>query len=111
MDIGFGQVGSVHLELIQPLEGNPQMDAFLAEADSGLHHLRFTVDDLDQAVADFHAKGYKLLACGRGAHAGSRWAYFDTRAILNGLIIELRSCLSGESGDAPPWLSVCFENK
>jgi methylmalonyl-CoA/ethylmalonyl-CoA epimerase len=109
MNIGFAQVGSVHLELIQPLEGNPQLDAFLENTDSGLHHLRFTVDDLDQAITEFQAKGYKLLARGCGAHPGSRWAYFDTREVLNGLIIELRSCHNAEPGDAPPWLSACFE--
>lgn len=107
MNIAFAQVGSVHLELIQPLEGNPQMEAFLARAGSGLHHLRFTVVDFDQAVAEFQRKGYRMFSCGRGVHAGSRWAYFDTRAILNGLIIELRTAGAPSTPGDPPWLARC----
>jgi hypothetical protein len=109
MDIGFADVGSVHLELIQPVAGNPQLEEFLAKAGSGLHHLRFTVEDFDQAVAEFQSKGYSMISCGRGVHAGSRWAYFDTRSILNGLIIELRTRGKGkeETRAEAPWLTRC----
>jgi methylmalonyl-CoA/ethylmalonyl-CoA epimerase len=108
MTIGFAQAGSVHLELIQPAPGNPHLDAFLAQMGSGLHHLRFTVDDLDQAAAIFQQKGYRMLSCGQGAHKGSRWAYFDTREVLNGLIIELRSIQAVQESDSLPWLPACF---
>lgn len=107
MDIAFADVGSVHLELIQPIAGNPQMEEFLARRGTGLHHLRFSVDDFDQAVAEFQRKGYPMLASGRGVHAGSRWAYFDTRSILNGLIIELRTCSPHPEKEAAPWLARC----
>ncbi len=107
MDIAFAQVGSVHLELIQPLEGNPQMQEFLARAGSGLHHLRFTVDDFDLAVEEFQRKGYKMISCGRGVHRGSRWAYFDTCAILNGMIIELRTSNMPPGKEDVPWLARC----
>lgn len=107
MDIAFADVGSVHLELIQPVSGNPQMEEFLARCGSGLHHLRFSVDDFDQAVAEFQRKGYSMISCGRGVHAGSRWAYFDTRAILNGLIIELRTCGPQPEKETVPWLARC----
>ncbi len=108
MDIAFADAGSMHIELIQPVSGNPQMEEYLARCGSGLHHLRFSVDDFDQAVEEFQRKGYPMLASGRGVHAGSRWAYFDTRTILNGLIIELRTCSPQPEKEAAPWLARCL---
>lgn len=108
MDVAFAEVGGVHLELIQPVSGNPQMEEFVARCGSGLHHLRFTVDDFDQAAEEFQSKGFKVIACGRGVHAGSRWAYFDTRAILNGLIIELRTLNMNSDKEPFPWLARCM---
>lgn len=91
MDIAFADLGNISIELIQPIEGNEMLEEFITQKGSGLHHLRFIVRDFDRAVKEFEQKGYKLLSKGKGVHQGSRWAYFDTREILNGLIIELRS--------------------
>ncbi len=94
MRIAFARLGNIDIELIQPVEGNSVFQQSLDQNGSCLNHLRFKVKEFDQAVADVVKKGYPLISSGKGVHAGSRWAYFDTRSILNGLFLELRTEIS-----------------
>ena len=65
MEIRFAQVGNVEIELIQPLEGESIHKDFLEEKGEGLHHLGFSVDDLDGEEAKLVEQGFKVLASGR----------------------------------------------
>jgi methylmalonyl-CoA/ethylmalonyl-CoA epimerase len=91
MHIGFADHGNIQFELIQPTEGESLFQESLDQNGAGLNHLRFTVKDFEQAVRELQQKGYRLLSCGKGVHGETRWAYFDTRKILNGLYLEIRS--------------------
>jgi catechol 2,3-dioxygenase-like lactoylglutathione lyase family enzyme len=93
MKLAFAQAGDVWIELIQPLEGESLFSHFLEEHGAGLHHLRFLVADFDAATAALEAAGIERLSSGTGAHVGSRWAYYDTRELLGGLLIEVRPVL------------------
>ena len=103
MRLGFADTNDMKIELIQPVEGRNIFREFLDEKGPGLHHLRFTVKDFDGAVSDFQKRGYTLMASGNGAHEGSRWAFFDTRAELQGLVVELRTDI-GEEAEKSGWL-------
>ncbi|NLN49633.1 MAG: hypothetical protein GX154_11240 [Clostridiales bacterium] len=105
MRLGFlDTIDNVTLEFIQPIEGVSIFSEFLEAHSPGLHHLRFSVKDFDEAVEDFIQEGYEMLASGRGVHKGSRWAFFDTRSDYEGLIIELRTEL-GKDAEKDQWLS------
>jgi len=103
MKLGFADTDDIKIELIQPVEGRNIFREFLDECGPGLHHLRFTVKDFDDAVSDFQKRGYTLMASGNGAHEGSRWAFFDTRSDLQGLVVELRTDI-GEEAEKKGWL-------
>jgi methylmalonyl-CoA/ethylmalonyl-CoA epimerase len=94
MRLGFIDAGAISIELIEPVEGQSLFSDFLEAHGGGLHHIRFLVDDFADATAAFEAAGFTLLASGLGAHVGSQWAFFDTAAELNGLIVELRQRLA-----------------
>lgn len=102
--LGFARVGPAWIELIQPLEGPNIYSDFLESHGPGLHHVRFTVPDFDARVAALEAAGVENIASGTGAHIGSKWAYFDTSALLDGLVIELRTRLDEGSGDGQ-WIT------
>jgi len=97
--LGFATVGKTQIEIIQPLEGKNIYSDFLETHGPGLHHFRLTVPDFHEKVADMEEKGIKNIASGTGVHVGSRWAYFDTSEILQGVIVELRTHLGEGSGE------------
>lgn len=81
--LAFTSLGSVQLELIQPVEGWLFHSEFLDKHGEGLHHLGFFVDDFEGEVNNLLAQGAKVLSSGPG-----RYAYFDTGG-PGGVIYEL----------------------
>jgi hypothetical protein len=97
--LGFARVGAAQIELVQPLDDQSIWSDFLASHGPGLHHFRITVSNFDEMVGTLQTAGFKNIASGTGAHIGSKWAYFDTAEILEGIVIELRTRLEGADGE------------
>jgi len=85
--IRFVQVGPIHFELVQPVEGESPQKEFIASRGEGVNHIAFTVDDLDRETAKLVEKGVPIIITGR-QQDGTGFAYFDTRKVGN-IIIEL----------------------
>ena len=81
--LAFARIGTVQLELIQPVEGLPFYSEFLDRHGEGLHHLGFFVDDLEGEVNNLLAQGAGILSSGPGIYA-----YLDTGS-PGGIIFEL----------------------
>lgn len=101
--LGFATVGKTQLEIVQPLEGQNIYSDFLEERGPGLHHFRLTVPDFEERSESLRAHGIENIASGTGVHVGSKWAYFDTSKILEGVIVELRTRLD-EAGEGQ-WIT------
>ena len=99
--VAFAQVGPIGIELVQSLAGDNIWADFLADHGPGLHHFRITVPDFDKTVAALEGAGIEKISSGTGFHVGSRWAYFDTSHLLDGLIIEIRCKL--DPGGEEDW--------
>lgn len=56
----FGE-GPATVELLEPLDENSDLSAFLAKHGEGLHHLALKVDDVAAALEDANARGFRLL--------------------------------------------------
>ena len=97
--LGFARQGFTQIELIEPLEGQNIWSDFLDNHGPGLHHFRLVVSDFDEKVSELEKAGIKKIASGTGAHIGSKWAYFDTADLLNGIMIELRTRLDDANGE------------
>jgi len=81
-NIAFGFVGSLNVELIEPLEGVSCYSTFLAaHPNGGLHHFGCKVSDFDRATGDLEMSGFGMAQAGRFG-SGTRFAYFDTRVAL-----------------------------
>ena len=84
--MGFCSLGSVEMELIQPITGPTIYHDFLKEKGEGLHHLGFDVKDIEQKLALCKEMGIKIIQGGQGAT--SHFEYLDTAA-TGGVIFEL----------------------
>ena len=81
------QMGSMILELVQPIEGESAEKEFLNKRGEGVHHIGYSVDDFDKETAKLAEKGVSIIIGGK-IPTGGGWAYFDTRKGGN-VIIEL----------------------
>jgi methylmalonyl-CoA/ethylmalonyl-CoA epimerase len=84
--MGFCSLGSVELELIQPITGPTIYHDFLQEKGEGLHHLGFDVKDIERKLILCAEMGIKVIQGGQGAT--SHFEYLDT-AEIGGVIFEL----------------------
>ena len=92
--VGRFKVGEVEMQFCEPLEGDVRFSRFLAEQGPGLHHICFTVDDIDEVVTRAQAHGAKLqpcLSCGVvGSHVHPEgWIAFLAADTMPELQIEL----------------------
>jgi hypothetical protein len=88
--IAFRDFDKFQMEVIQPVEGQSIFQDHLDQRGPGLHHIRFTQPNFDEARQKLVSKGISCISSGRGAHGSSLWAYFDTSDWLEGLLVELR---------------------
>lgn len=79
-------LGGLHIELIQPLEGDSVYTEFLEEKGGGIHHVAFMVEDFDKEVAELEKSGFKVVQT--GAMPNTKWAYLEADE-PGGMMIEL----------------------
>jgi methylmalonyl-CoA/ethylmalonyl-CoA epimerase len=80
-NIAFGFIGSLNVELVEPLDGVSCYTTFLdRNPGGGLHHIGCRVTDFDRSVGDLEKAGFEVVQSGR--FGGTRFAYIDARATL-----------------------------
>ena len=87
--IALAFVGPTMYELIQSIEGPNVYEDFLEQHGEGLHHLGYSVTDIDAEIERMASLGYPLLQSGRGfgVDGDGAYAYFDTESAI-GCIVE-----------------------
>lgn len=90
MDLGWNRSGDFPFEWIQSTVGPNDYVEYQKEHGEGLHHMGFSVKDMDGAIAHFKSKGVNVSMSGAWDIHGSkgRFAYLDTGA-HGGVTIEL----------------------
>jgi hypothetical protein len=100
----FADLGTIELELIQPIEGTSIWNTFLTEHGPGIHHIRFNVPNHERLSAYLQDKGIGKTQEGLGAREGSNWDNYDTESRL-GFTIEILEPASGTDGLRTPGMS------
>jgi methylmalonyl-CoA/ethylmalonyl-CoA epimerase len=59
--VAFYKVGDVRLELLEPTSEDSPIATFLAKRGEGLHHVAFTVSDINQRLAELKVAGLRLI--------------------------------------------------
>lgn len=87
--VGFFLVGDVRLELLEPTDPSSPIAGFLEKRGEGLHHVAYTVDSLEERIAELKAGGVRMIddAPRPGAHH-SRIAFLHPKSSL-GVLTEL----------------------
>lgn len=96
----FADLGSIELELIQPVEGKTIWSDFLAERGPGIHHIRFNVPDHEAVSSYLRGKGVGITQEGAGIRDGTHWINYDTESLL-GFVIEIMQPAPGSDGRTP----------
>lgn len=82
--IGYINLGTVTLELVQPLKGESLWSDFLKAKGEGIQHIAFVVSNYDEVVSKVQEQGNKMVV--GGVFKGKRWCFFDTKP---GIVIEI----------------------
>jgi len=87
--VAFFRVGEVRLELLEPTDPESPVAKILEKRGTGVHHLAFQVDELEQRIPELQAEGVQLIeqAPRPGAHA-TRIAFLHPKA-TGGVLMEL----------------------
>jgi methylmalonyl-CoA/ethylmalonyl-CoA epimerase len=102
--VAFADLGTIELELIQPLDGHSIWTDFLAEHGPGIHHIRFNVPNHELLSEYLLSKGIRKTQEGVGAREGSYWVNYDTEKRL-GFTIEILQPAPGTDGLRTPGTS------
>jgi len=84
--LAFFDMGSVQLELIEPVGAPSTWQAFLDEHGEGVHHIAFQIKGMGDQVGLLADRDMPLVQ--RGEYTGGRYAYIDSAAQLK-LMLEL----------------------
>ena len=87
--VGFFRVHDVRLELLEPTDSSSSVAKFLEKRGEGLHHLAFTVDDIQSRIEELKASGLRMIdeSPRPGAHQ-MQIAFIHPKS-TNGVLTEL----------------------
>ncbi len=87
--VGFFRVNDVRLELLEPTDPTSTVAAFLEKRGEGLHHIAFTVENLEARIAELKQSGLRMIddAPRSGAHH-MRIAFLHPKS-SSGVLTEL----------------------
>ena len=91
------RIGSLNLELWQPIRGETVQQEFLDDYGEGINHIAFTVDDYDKEYVNLVEKqGIRLVFGAKPpVSAEGVGGYFDTRKEGHNIILELMTPMAG----------------
>lgn len=59
--VGFFRIGDVRLELLEPSDPTSTVSAFLEKRGEGLHHVAYTVEAIEDRIAELKESGIRLI--------------------------------------------------
>lgn len=87
--IAFFPLGAVRIELIQPVNPESVVGRFLEKKGEGIHHIAYSVRDIDKSLAELKMKGIQLIdKKSRQVRENERVGFLHPKS-TNGVLIEL----------------------
>jgi methylmalonyl-CoA/ethylmalonyl-CoA epimerase len=93
--IGFIPVGSILIELIEPLTSEGFNAEWLRTRGEGIQHIAFEVEDIRKAISDLRSQGIPLQDEEPRPGAANTLITFLPEALTAGILIELTQPLGG----------------
>ncbi len=84
MKVALSNIGSMRIELIEPLEGDTVYKEFIEKHGYGVHHLGILTDNMQQSVAEAKEAGIAMTmdGAGYGLDDDGHYAYLDTEHLV-----------------------------
>ena len=89
LKMGFGRSGPLEIELIEPVTAGSPHREVLEKRGEGVHHVRFSVPDLDPLFAGLEELGFVNIWSHEMPEIPARWAYLEGPSDQGGALIEL----------------------
>ena len=87
--------GGTPIELLEPLSDSSPISKFLEKRGEGIHHICFTVDNIELALKRLKEEGVQLIdESPRPGAYGAKVAFIHPKA-MNGVLIELAEMPQG----------------
>lgn len=99
--MAWADLGTVELEIIQPLDGDSAWSDFLKEHGDGIHHLKFDTPEIEPFLQQLAGHHVAVSQRGTGLRPGTEWVYVDAEQEV-GFHVELFNALPGTDGRTPP---------
>ncbi len=80
----IGTQSNLRIDLIEPQDTNSIFYTFLEEGNSGLHHIGFQVEDVDEKIKEWDLMGFKQVIL--SIIGKNKFVYYDTTDILGHMI-------------------------
>ena len=77
-------IGKLRIDLIEPQDKNSIFYTFLEEGNSGLHHIGFQVENVDEKIKEWDSMGFKQVIL--SIIGTNKFVYYDTTDILGHMI-------------------------
>ena len=82
-------IGGIKIELLQPTHPDGPIWKFIKKKGEGVHHIAFMVENIDESLKEFSAKGVNLIDEKARVGAGGAKIAFIHPKDMNGVLIEL----------------------
>lgn len=93
--VAFFECGGVRIELLEATDAESPIAKFIEKRGPGVHHIAYTVADLEGRLAELKANGVRLIdASPRGGAHDTRIAFLHPKSSL-GVLTEL--CQPGDA--------------
>ena len=87
--IAFFPIGEVRIELIQPVNPESVVGRFLEKKGEGIHHIAYSVRDVDRSLMELETKGVHLIdRKSRKVRENERVGFLHPKS-TNAVLIEL----------------------
>ncbi len=80
----IGKQSKLRIDLIEPQDTNSIFYTFLKEGNSGLHHIGFQVENVDEKIKEWDSMGFKQVIL--SIIGTNKFVYYDTSDILGHMI-------------------------
>jgi methylmalonyl-CoA/ethylmalonyl-CoA epimerase len=84
MKVALSNIGSMRIELIEPLEGDTVYSEFVEKHGYGIHHLGILTENMQQALSQAREAGIAMTMDGEGfgPDDDGHYAYLDTEPLI-----------------------------
>lgn len=84
MKVALSYIGSMRIELIEPMEGDTVYKEFVEKHGYGIHHLGVLTDNMQESIADAGEAGIAMTmdGAGFGPDDDGHYAYLETEPLV-----------------------------